>query len=306
MKAFAYDMCANILVLIKKFGKKATGHHKLQIMDIGTNEILYESKTDNAELFGRLKTQNLIFLNGHIYYGNKCIKIRYDLLRDKKTIRDLKEYEVFDYYDNILCLKKGETIMIGQPSFTPEANRMMYIVKGKKNESCRKLLFTPYLHERKIMLNKTREDNEYFFTTFDRTESDSKTIISCLLSMNITDSKYYIYSLKGMLRERVNFKALTATYGKARAVSNNGLIFIFKKPSSFELNILLMTNSEGLAFVKTVNIQKRVLEMIENDSLPGIEDLRSAINSGDFQSIKLEPSNNMLSFVINDSMDLMV
>lgn len=172
--------------------------------------------------------------------------------------------------------------MRGQPSFTPEANRMMYIIKSKKTEACRKLLTTPYLHERKIMLNKTKEDNEYFFTTFDRTETESKANISCLLSMNITDSKYYIYSLKGNLRERVNFKHLTERYGRARAVSNNGLIYVFKKPSSFELNILLMTNSEGLVFVKTVNLQERILALIEDDSYPMVDDLRSAINSGDF------------------------
>lgn len=104
VKAFAFDMSANILLLVKKFGKKAKGHQKLQIMDIGLNEILYEAKTENSELYGRMKSQNLIFLNGHIYYGNKCIKIRYDLLRDKKTIRDFKEHEILDYYDNILPL----------------------------------------------------------------------------------------------------------------------------------------------------------------------------------------------------------
>jgi hypothetical protein len=107
--------------------------------------------------------------------------------------------------------------MAGLPLFTPEANRMMYVVKNKKQVTVRQIILTPYLHERKILLNKTRSDCEYFSTTF-YIEDNRKV----LLSINITDSKYYIYSLKGILRERVNFQKLTQKYGKARSVSNNG------------------------------------------------------------------------------------
>ena len=42
-----------------------------------------------------------------MYFNNKVIKIRYDLLR-KKNLKDLEEYEVFDYYENILPLKNDE------------------------------------------------------------------------------------------------------------------------------------------------------------------------------------------------------
>lgn len=41
-------------------------------------------------------------MGGHIYYNNKVIKIRYDLLENNKKGEQLKEYHVFDYYDNVL------------------------------------------------------------------------------------------------------------------------------------------------------------------------------------------------------------
>ena len=51
------------------------------------------------------------FADGHIYYNNNVIKIRYDLLKGKGKIREYGEYQIFDYYTNILELDKGkETI----------------------------------------------------------------------------------------------------------------------------------------------------------------------------------------------------
>ena len=42
------------------------------------------------------------FVDGHIYYNNDVIKIRYDLLKRETKCADYGEYEVFDYYENIL------------------------------------------------------------------------------------------------------------------------------------------------------------------------------------------------------------
>ena len=156
------------------------------------------------------------------------------------------------------------------------------------------------------MLNKTRQDCEYFYTTFNR-EDSNQNISKALLTMNITDSKYYIYSLKGLLRERVSFHHLTAQYGMVRAVSNNGQIFVFKKSSSFELNILLMTNKNGLFFVKTINIQSQIIKYLENDEAPVVENLREAVGpKGDYFCIKNQPSDCWIEYVLNDSMDLIV
>lgn len=131
------------------------------------------------------------------------------------------------------------------------------------------------------MLNKTRPDCEYFYTSF-YIEDNRNNTIKVLLSMNITDSKFYIYSLKGILRERTNFQNLTQMFGRVRQVSNNGQIFIFKKTLSFNLNIMLMTNKDGLNHIKTINLQEAVQHYLKNDECPNIEELNTAVNTGEF------------------------
>jgi len=110
-----------------------------------------------------------LFLDGHIYYTDHCIKIRYDLLKDKKGVRELNENEVFDFYDNILVLEEGFKVAIGYPTNTPEANRMIFITRSKKNFSEKEILLLPYLHERKIFLCKTKKECHYFNTTLKKT-----------------------------------------------------------------------------------------------------------------------------------------
>lgn len=47
-----------------------------------------------------------LFVDGHIYYSNKIIKLRYDILTNqKKSYKTLGEYELFDYYKDILDVK---------------------------------------------------------------------------------------------------------------------------------------------------------------------------------------------------------
>jgi len=49
-------------------------------------------------------------VDGHIYYNDKVIKIRYDLLENKNQIGDYEEHQIFDYYQNILKLDKNEEV----------------------------------------------------------------------------------------------------------------------------------------------------------------------------------------------------
>lgn len=63
----------------------------------------------NREIIGRLKSNLYNFVGGHIYYGNKVIKVRYDVLERHKG-GDLQQYEVFDEYPDVLYLKGKETV----------------------------------------------------------------------------------------------------------------------------------------------------------------------------------------------------
>lgn len=71
--------------------------------DNGENVLLYNHVVEDEELIGRLTSMLYCFVDGHIYYNNNVIKIRYDLLLKQDTkCADYGEYEVFDYYENIL------------------------------------------------------------------------------------------------------------------------------------------------------------------------------------------------------------
>ena len=48
-------------------------------------------------------------LDGHIYYGNKIIKVRYDLLESMKP-HQLTEENFFDFYEEVLPIRQGMRI----------------------------------------------------------------------------------------------------------------------------------------------------------------------------------------------------
>ena len=50
------------------------------LYDFGTEKVVFTMQIQNINLIGRLKSNLYNFVGGHIYYNNKVIKIRYDLL----------------------------------------------------------------------------------------------------------------------------------------------------------------------------------------------------------------------------------
>jgi len=64
--------------------------------------VLYRLQIKNREIIGRMKSNLYNFTDGHIYYLNQVIKIRYDLIQQRSEI---SEEQLFDHYKNILLLK---------------------------------------------------------------------------------------------------------------------------------------------------------------------------------------------------------
>jgi hypothetical protein len=58
----------------------------ISIYDIDSRVMIYSKQTQDMELIGRLKSNLYTFLDGHIYYGNKVIKIRYDLINKNMSL----------------------------------------------------------------------------------------------------------------------------------------------------------------------------------------------------------------------------
>ena len=74
-------------------------------------DVLWHGKIENETLFGRLKSMLFQFIDGHLYYNNDVIKVRFDLLFAKDELKEYNEHEIFDYYTNIMPLKsKNEEV----------------------------------------------------------------------------------------------------------------------------------------------------------------------------------------------------
>lgn len=88
----------------------------------------------------------------------------------------------------------------------------------------------PYLHERKIFLNRIKLNTEYFYTLVETKVEDSYQYMksfniksndlapplqslespiksfSSVIAMNVTEYKYYVYTQNGILANRVAFQ----------------------------------------------------------------------------------------------------
>lgn len=83
--------------------------------DIDTEKILYHLMIKNREIIGRLKSNLYNFVEGHIYYRNKVIKVRYDQLERMKG-GDIPENQLFDHYSDILQLNNpNNEVQSGTP-----------------------------------------------------------------------------------------------------------------------------------------------------------------------------------------------
>jgi|APSaa5957512535_1039671.scaffolds.fasta_scaffold198066_2 hypothetical protein len=69
----------------------------------------------SPEIIGRLKSNLYNFVGGHIYYNNKVIKIRYDILEYQEQSMELREEEIFDHYSDVLCIEKDDEVQSGTP-----------------------------------------------------------------------------------------------------------------------------------------------------------------------------------------------
>lgn len=81
----------------------------------------------------------------------------------------------------------------------------------------------PYLHERKIYLNRIKKNTQYFYTSIEHCTETAipdkplaaphKSHHHDIIALNISESKYYFYTEKGILQYRVDFSDITKEKG---------------------------------------------------------------------------------------------
>jgi hypothetical protein len=75
----------------------------LTFYDLTAEKVLFSLMIKAREIIGRLKSNLYNYTEGHIYYNNKVIKIRFDLIQQRQGAL-ITENELFDNYDNIFKL----------------------------------------------------------------------------------------------------------------------------------------------------------------------------------------------------------
>jgi len=81
---FGVDNTRKRLIILSGIKNKKNRRDKfLTLFDMETEISLFRMQVTNKELIGRLKSNLYNFVDGHIYYGNNVIKIRYDVLEYK-------------------------------------------------------------------------------------------------------------------------------------------------------------------------------------------------------------------------------
>jgi hypothetical protein len=75
-----------MIILFKAINSAGYVDHILKILELKSTILIQELRIDDEELVGRLKSDIFTFEDGHLYYNNTVIKIRYDLLDKRDSL----------------------------------------------------------------------------------------------------------------------------------------------------------------------------------------------------------------------------
>jgi hypothetical protein len=177
LKNFNIDSERNKLILYSKTkAGRGTSEKYLslfKIFDLERQEYDYEGVIKNKDLIGRLESGMYTFVEGNYYYNNNIIKIRFDMLLNNKDVQYEAE-DILDTYLDCFILGPGERVRTDTPLNSYQSHRLAYIITDKNREKPLRVLVVPYLHERRIYLNRLKPSAEYFYTTIETTYEAEK------------------------------------------------------------------------------------------------------------------------------------
>ena len=88
-----------------------------------------------------------------MYFSNNVIKVRYDLIEQSHNYA-LTENDVFDFYYDIFKMKEGQSVKNGTPLLSLRNHRLAFIFSDRQNFTPSVIMHVPYLHEKKLYLNR--------------------------------------------------------------------------------------------------------------------------------------------------------
>jgi len=171
----------------------------------------------------------------------------------------------------------GQRVKYGTPLVSKRDHRMAFIFSDRQNFTPCVIMHVPYLHEKKLYLNRQKISTSYFYTSistpidqcrdhemFQTSDGSDKKELTCILAVNLTESKQYSYTQNGILINRHQFDKEIANYGPITSTSNSGLCYICKKSFAQiqdgdhakkfgEINLAVMSMF-GFRYVKTIDL----------------------------------------------------
>lgn len=79
---------------------------------------------------------------------------------------------MFDYYFAIFRLDKSKRVRADTPLDSQKSHRFGYLISDLKYEEPLELFILPYLHDRRIYLNRIKLNTNYFYTQIETTLED--------------------------------------------------------------------------------------------------------------------------------------
>jgi len=126
------------------------------------------------ELIGRLLLGLFTFSDGHIFYSNNVMKLRYDLINSNKSMQ-CTDKEIFDIYTDVFELDDNVKVKLGTPLNSYASHRFAYIFSDKNQKQANTIYILPHLEERRIYLNRIKKNTEYFYTSVETKASEIAT-----------------------------------------------------------------------------------------------------------------------------------
>jgi len=224
-----------LILVLNELEQKNHEQLYLKFIDLHTQQSIFEVSVEDSTLKGLFKFGINAFSNGHIYYANNVIKVRYDLMTDNR-MKNLKIEEVLNEYRDILDISPTQRVKMFCPLDSILSHKLGYIIQDSELEPTQ-LIILPYLHERKIFLNRVKFNTNYFYTSIEH-ELDLDPTIVCF---NLTESKMYWYSEKGILLNRIKYSDVVSQHGPIQVVSRNGLNLILSHKGDTMVSIFTVT-----------------------------------------------------------------
>lgn len=308
MISYSIDNKTNMLIILSKIKVRSvkTKFRQLRIIDLSTQKCIFKNEmtAQMSQVTGRMKSGDFVLHNGHMYFDNTVVKIRYDLIQ--KGIfgahEPLTDEQVFDIYDKILDLEHDESIMISYPYQGWRSHKIIYVIHQNHKEFPsiykdddrfihKKVVIMPYLHERKIHVGRFKEDHQYFCLAIDdkwqkhsileqakipEFQQDPRQMAiwegfkkKIMVNINFTTKKLYAYKYNGLLTQRCVFKDLAEKFGQPEAVSGDGLNFLFvkRKMRNTFLTVLRLNLDNSKGFEILTKFEQINLQKVEKNFL---------------------------------------